>query len=225
MYYYTKLRDESAYEAKESIMKTSLTLLVGVILAAGAFAETHQVSAILDHETTNWNRSVQLEQFDPSLGILTSVAIQVEGSLEGSFQHELTGEESGTWSDFMIMTLNVSVANQWIIGFDGAHVANGELGSFDGVLDFAGTSGETYDYAIPISGGTVRTSGFEAYLGDGAVSVQLVSQAMANMSQTGSGTMVSTATCGGTVTLTYDYSPATIPNEDTSWSAVKALYR
>ena len=153
------------------------------------------------------------------------MTVTVGGSLIGEFRHEITGGGTGTWDDVMEVNLHVSLNDELIIQFDGSYTAGGDLNSYDGILDFEGNSGVTHPFSIPLAGGVVRSTGFGQFVGTGRIPIQVIAHADASLSMTGSGSMGSSASCGATVSIKYDYLPAAVANEDVSWSEVKTLFR
>ncbi len=206
-------------------MKTTILILALTLVVSGAFAETYVTSGVIPQQPTDWDSVVWLEQFNPSRGDLESMTITVGGALLGEFRHEITGITPGSWSDEMSVTLSASLNDDMIIEFDGAYTATGNLNPFDGTLDFEGNSGATHPFSIPLAGGVIRSTGFDQYIGIETLPIRVTAQALASLSQTVSGSMESTATCGATVSITYVYVPLAVANENATWSDVKTLFR
>jgi hypothetical protein len=211
--------------SKEYAVKIMSMILLLTLVTSGAIAETYVTSGVIPQQTTSWHSFVWLEQFNPARGELESMTVTVGGALIGEFRHEITGTTPGSWSDEMTVTLHASLNDEVIIIFDGAYAAEGNLSPYDGFLDFEGNSGATHPFSIPLAGGVTRSTGFGSYVGTGTIPIQVIAHSNASLSQSRSGTMESSATCGATVSISYVYTPAAVANENASWSDVKTLFR
>lgn len=115
--------------------------------ASNASAQTQQLcfTDSVPFTTTNWNDSVSVSKFDPALGTLQSVSITFTGSIVGSAQAESLDTSpttvTETFQGQIILTrpdlstlASVLPQAQFVDTFT----------SFDGTIDFAGTSGTSH---------------------------------------------------------------------------------
>lgn len=117
------------------------------LLATAASAQTAQTcaTASIPFTTTNWNSSVSIPKFDPALGTLQSITVELNGSIDGTAKVEsqdnaasvvtlsFQGQISLTRPDLSTLVVVVPAAN-----------FNHSFTAYDGTLDFAGTSGATH---------------------------------------------------------------------------------
>lgn len=179
-------------------------------------------------KTTGWTDSAAISRFDPSLGTLDQVIVTVGDSIGGTFSIEnldpgatpvamtetarLTAELPGTAKDLTATSSNGIAFN---------------LGGYDGTVDFTGASGATAaipdpsvsaatyfpGYVYPfkdISNTATLTSrdALAAYTGTGTVSVPVLTGGGSVLTGPGNLEAVSTQTTGGTLTVSYVYTPA-----------------
>lgn len=91
---------------------------------------------------TNWKKTVTLPKFDPSLGTLTSVLLKLTGEVSGTASVE-SKDPSPTMvtatftADISLMRPDMSV----LMAVLPSEAITLPLGSYDGVIDFAGPSG------------------------------------------------------------------------------------
>src|SRR5262245_49539211 len=75
-------------------IRTMKKLLMSVSLASMAMASSqantlsYSASTVPDPDITNWSKTVNLTQFDPSLGSLNSITLEIEGHILGSIRVE-----------------------------------------------------------------------------------------------------------------------------------------
>ena len=161
---------------------------------------------------TDWSSSLTVPQFDPSLGTLLSAKVELLGSLNSQVRVENTSAGSVTikvtvQGDLVLTAPNVSLTKQ-LKPLDGALFA---AAPFDGVIDFAGTSGHDFGLQTATDGASATLTNpvdLAPYIGVGTV--PLTGEAN-NVSSTvsGGGGIVSTlnSTASGDYTVTYHYAP------------------
>jgi len=122
-----------------------LHALAALTLVAAPLAAAETCTQVaLSPQAPNWTRPVLVERFDPLLGTLTGVRIELAGSVDGLARIEqLTTSGASYTLQFQAFfelrrpDATALVSTQPSQG----HVV--DLTGFDGVLDFAGTSGRT----------------------------------------------------------------------------------
>jgi hypothetical protein len=167
----------------------------------------------LPSDLTNYNKTVSLPKFDPTLGTLTSVEVSFTGSITSDVQTEnlsitsaatITANASGVVS-VSGPGLNLSVPLTVIDGsFDAA--------TYDGTTDFGGTSG--HDFGPKTASGTKTASigdaaTLAAFTGTGAGTVDATVSANAEASSSGGGSLATNAvtSAAAAITVTYHYTP------------------
>jgi hypothetical protein len=167
--------------------------------------------------TTNWSQNVVLPLFDPLLGTLTDITLQLTGGVFGSARLESQDGSPAT------INYNLS-AIVTATGLNGLSVlvlpaANGVFNAtaYDGTTDFGGTSGATFNNlsnADTNSTSSNSAGNLAAYTGVGNFTVALAANGASSSS--GSGNLITSFTtqAGALVSVTYTYddpSPAPEP--------------
>lgn len=118
--------------------------LGAALLAVPAAAQTQTVcfNGSIPLTNTNWNNSVSVSKFDTALGTLQSISFQLSGNIAGSVKIESLDSAATvvqtnfqatltlTRPDLSVIVVTIPIAN-----------FNDSLTSYDGLLDFGGTSG------------------------------------------------------------------------------------
>jgi hypothetical protein len=192
--------------------------VVGLVMAFGstAFSATISYSGSVALTETDWADSVSITQFNPALGTLNSVQINVDAHLEGSARFEHRGNKPatitmGVWADFQVQRPDAS----YLVGASPGLFADELVTNFDGTLDFGGTSGRTYDpFSADLSNAEVTSDAADLALFTGTGDIVLPVRADATSGAMGSGNLlldVQTLASAG-VTVTYDYAPVPEPS-------------
>lgn len=187
------------------------TLAAFAIGAGGANADTLTFSDTHAPQLTDWHdSSLAINQFDPALGTLNSINVTLEGNIFGDIKLENTGSEPATITGSLkanIDLLTGSILITQVLPLS-THVFN--AATFDGAIDFGGTSGVTFGdlTASDSKSVNVPVADWAAFIGLGNVSFTL--DALGKSGATGGGNAISqfiTLADAG-VTVTYDYGPA-----------------
>ena len=126
--------------------------LIGLALFAGAAQADPggQTSPVcfndqIPLQTTNWNSSVTVSKFDPSIGILTRVEFELQGDITGSASVEsLDAAATTVTTDYQAaITLTRPDLSVIVVATPNANFID-NLSAFDGVIDFMGTSGNQH---------------------------------------------------------------------------------
>ena len=214
-------------------MKTNTVAhkLLGLVLVGGTLATFSARADLLsfsasypaplgEFQIPDWTSSVTLPRFDPSLGTLNSITFRLSGTVQGSAQSENTSPSAGN-----DITLNLSAALQLFRpgSLDLANrlvvttptVANTFTASvYDGVTDFAGTSGVTYaGLSATKVNKTVFSSDADKALFTGLGTIDLPLTAIGKSRATGGGSAISVfdTQARGEVTVTYNYGASAVP--------------
>lgn len=198
-------------------------LVVGALLLTGsARAATISYSDSYGFASTDWGGgsspdgsvTLTLDKFDPSLGTLSSVTLECVAELNATWGIENKDAQAKDYTGNITATVTFELPSGF---FDQSSVAPQaqasqavSLGSFDGVVDYSGTSGATIS-GITASGSESPTnpvlSMFLASLGD--TTFDLLVGATASTSTTGGGSVSEyyLTQAKGTATVTYTYVP------------------
>jgi hypothetical protein len=192
--------------------------VVGLVMAFGstAFSATISCSGSVPLTETDWADSVSIPQFNPALGTLNSVQIDVAAHMEGTAKFEHRGGKPATIT--MGLWANVEVQRPdttFLAGATAFQQTQDSVTQFDGTVDFGGTSGRTYN-ALSANdvNGTVTSDAADLALFTGTGNIVLPVLANATSGFTGSGNLVfdvQTSASAG-VTVTYNYAPVPEPS-------------
>lgn len=206
-----------------------VNLVLGAALAASAvtsaqaatvtYSQSYGPTSLVGFPVPVFN-PISLAQFDPSLGALQGVVIDLDLSANASISLENFGAAPA-----MVMAQNVST-----VGFTGAGITpfsaiatlteNRNLTAFDGVLDLGGTSGFSVNgVALGQAQFNVAAGNFGIFTGNGSYNGTLngnlgafVQGISTNDFTSGFGSIAS-----GTVSITYTYTPPAAVPEPATW--------
>jgi hypothetical protein len=181
------------------------TLAAIVVTAGTASAASISYSASSgDYAITNFNQTLSLQQFDTSLGILTSVTLDIVGFINGNAKFESLDAASYLIRANVSAILNLTQGGVTLFSLNPSNSKSYQATAFDGVVDFAGTSGITLDIILDEDVATrTLTNNLESFIGSGNVNFLL--SAIADSSVTGSGNILSQigTLAKGQLTVTY----------------------
>jgi hypothetical protein len=207
-----------------------LALLALGLAALPASAATVTYSATVPLQTTDWSTTLDFPKFDPMTGMLTSVTVEVRDSLVHKIEYENTSTSSGsTFHDSTYVTVDVMrpASTSLVTAISKLYKA-GTVALYDGAIDYAGTSGVTFDGLVNCTTWSSTTAApADLALFTGAGNVTLPCQAAAYFLFSYSGGNANyrlTTQAAASVTLTYTYT-AVVPAQATSWGRIKSLYR
>lgn len=182
-----------------STIRTSALIALIFPLAAEAF-DVQQFFASAPLTPTNSNRIISVPQFDSAAGSLEAVELSLWGHVEGSARFESLNASNRT------VTMNLA-ARIDLKNFDGTLISSvlpitsvtDTVTGYDGVLDFAGTSGRTF------SNLTANTSAPLQSFTDAATLNLFTGSGLMNFPVTGTGA----STASGPGNIVYQFSTAT----------------
>ena len=197
-------------------MKKLATLLVGVALATGANAATVAFTDSFGLATTNWTHAIGASQFNGALGTLNSATFTFTDDIVQSFKGENTGNSPDTLTpiagaQFLFRRSLATLLSTTVSGAGTAFNAT----AFDGLSDFAGTSGTVFANVTANGTGTFTVTGaaLAALIGSGTVgSAGYDVRAIGNGSiQTDNGNLDSSISTQAryNLRLVYDFTPRT----------------
>ena len=121
-----------------------MVVLVG-LLSAPAAANTITYTDSIALDTTNWSDTVSIPKFNPTFGTLDSIKYTLTGHVEGTakFENQDGAAATITMDLSSILKLQRPDLTTIVISVPVASTSD-DVAAYDGVLDYAGTSGKTY---------------------------------------------------------------------------------
>ena len=191
-----------------------------LILSASAPADIVTYNYSQPTTTTNWTETFAVQQFNPALGTLNSVTLNLDGDLSQTFQFEnLDGPGTITFSNGLttgcMFELEYSGGSNLLL-LDIENTPTYAFDDFDGNIDFTGTSGNTDTVGVIDSFFDVFTDvpTLSAFTGTGTIDLDAIATGRSYYEATSGNIIVGVmTTAGADVSVTYDYTipePATI---------------
>jgi hypothetical protein len=209
---------------------SSALLLLCLSAAVGA-ADTVTHSASVPLQTTNWSSTLTIPRLDPVVGVLQGVTIEVQDSLVVTIQYENRSPNSGsTLQDSVYATVDVlkPVSGSYVTAISQLY-QTGTVGVFDGVVDFAGTSGVSFFNMVSATNWSATLTApadLAVFAGTGTVDLPCQAVGRAFLSSTGgNNTHIVRTKAAAVVRVTYTYTPNSVAARPRTWGAVKGLYR
>lgn len=201
-----------------SVLPFARQIPFGLVLAAFALpahADLQTYTASIPLETTNWTRTASLPRFNTALGTLEGVSLSITGHIEGTAKYESLDTQAATITINFTANLSVRRPDNNVVLLSSSPVFNrvDMVTAYDGVLNFAGTSGATYN-AISSDQTTQFVPAFPLNAADqalfvGAGNVVFSVSANGQTTATGAGNLVSSFSqkASATLSVTYFYTP------------------
>jgi hypothetical protein len=168
-------------------------------------------TASLASAPTDWTQALTVAQFDPSLGTLTSVDIIDAGAFTSQIAVESKDAAPSTITATVSGSLTLSGAGVSGLVTTGSTNETFDASAFDGVVDFAGTSGHDFgpQTASGVNSTTINSpAALTAFEGTGSVAFTLV--AHATSAATGAGNLITQirSSASAQVSVVYHYVPS-----------------
>jgi hypothetical protein len=141
---------------------------------AGALLE-ESYSGMVDLQLTDWTESLSVQQFDEHNGDrkLVSICIHLEGLVSGSAALESLDNSPAKVSVQLSAMISLSLAGSDLAVIIPIADDSFNASSFDGMIDFGGTSGMTFEKLAASDSTdnklTLEDAAFAKFLGDGMV--------------------------------------------------------
>jgi len=189
-------------------------------MATLASAGTVTYSDSIDLTSTNWSDTVSIQKFDASLGTLVSIEFTLSGHVEGTIRFESMDSSPTTVDACLKAEIELRRPDDSLIveTFPLASVSE-DVTAYDGVMDWGGTSGRTYD---GLSGDKTETlvspppsSDLALFTGTGSIVLPIVATGCSTAS--GGGNLISQfiTSASAYVEVTYTYDEPAIPEPAT----------
>jgi hypothetical protein len=192
-----------------SLGSTVAFALTGAAASAGTVIFTDSVVLT----TTNWSETLSVSQFDSALGTLTNVMVTLDGGVEGSAQAESLDAAPATvtldlGADITASTTSVgALANVLPVV---STVVN--LDTFDGAVDFGGTSGVNTGTvsATDSDMNTFTGATLASFIGSGNISVLVEAVGASTGSGAGNLATVFATSAFADITVKYTFEDAPV---------------
>lgn len=195
---------------KQLLLSTALIVGAGTMASAATISFT---SDLADQRTNFSGAAIGVQQFDASLGTLESVEISLEGRVSGGARYESEDAAPGSIDLNLaaMVSLSTNALGQIIVTLPTiTEIVN--VTAFDGLFDFAGTSGGSVaGLTSSDTKSTTLLSGFAEFIGSGLVDLQLGGLGVSTATGPGNLTTGFQTYAGGEVTVTYTYTDAPAP--------------
>jgi hypothetical protein len=162
-------------------------------------------------QRTNWSSSVTVPQFDPSLGTLDSIEFKLKGTVTGLARFE--SRDNGPTTVVMMLKAKVTLMrpdlSPLVVVLPLVQTSD-NVTAFDGIIDFGGTSGRTYDN---LSGDLTDSNvlnppgpvDLATFVGLGNVTLPATAEGMSFGSGSGNLVQQFMTNAGAEATVTYNY--------------------
>ncbi|WP_016951112.1 PEP-CTERM sorting domain-containing protein [Anabaena sp. PCC 7108] len=187
------------------------TTLAGIVATAGTAnaASLSYTASSGDYSPTDFSETLSIQKFDSSLGTLTSVFLEITGSIKANAGLESLSASSSTITANVGADMYLTQDNNQLFFIKPTNSESYQATAFDGQIDFSGTSGKTINDIMDSEyKNTTLTSDLydlAAYIGSG--NIDFLFSATAKSSVSGSGNIVSqiNTNAKGTLKVTYNY--------------------
>ena len=185
-------------------------LLWMLICVQSAWAKEITTTNIVPPQLTDWRSTIQVDQFDPAQGILLRVDAVIRGDLLGTARYE----SLDSLATDMTVKMSADTELRWpdgpvIIAAFPAASRTQPTTEFDGVVDFAGTSGATLEgvigFDVSKTATFTQTEELQRFIGVGQSDFQVTTSGRSRASGAGNLSARFSLTTSAQITITYTY--------------------
>jgi hypothetical protein len=205
---------------KKLLIALSLAAAFGALSTAQAatisFADSTGV------QTTNWSDSLVFGKFDTSLGTLTSIRFDLNGTVQGIGNAESMDASPSNVTLTLASLLSLKRPdNSTLVVTNPVFSQVFAFSQFDGVINFGGTSGSSTGTVSSTNSNffvSSSASDFALFSALGGGNIALGLSALGNSSGSGSGNLITqfSTSAAGNALVTYTYTAATAVPEPAS---------
>ncbi|MBM3777318.1 MAG: PEP-CTERM sorting domain-containing protein [Acidimicrobiia bacterium] len=185
----------------------TLALSAGSAQAASITVNSNTIA----NTTTNWSNNLVFNQFDPSLGTLTSILLTLFGNVAGTAKFESLDAAPAT----VTMKLQAQITltrpdTSTLVTVLPVVTVIESVAAFDGTFDFGGTSGRTFEgLSAAASDFVTLTSVPDLALFTGLGTVSLATNATGQSTGSGAGNLITqfATNAGAFGQIQYNYLP------------------
>jgi hypothetical protein len=192
------------------------TLAALALTGPARAAMTSWEEVALPVATTDYTKTVTLTKFDPTLGTLVGVSLRLTGEVTGNIRFESLDSDPSTITATLRANLQLKDSGGALLASLAPQVQRIEnVSAFDGLIDFGGASGRSFlnlsAVAGPVTYDTTAPGLLAGYVGPGTFNVSFLALAASTSSGSGNISNFFQTQAGGTVSVRYEYEPATAP--------------
>ncbi|MDZ8184308.1 MAG: choice-of-anchor E domain-containing protein [Nostoc sp. ChiSLP02] len=186
------------------------TTLAGIVATSGvANAASLSYTSSTNYEFTDIiDAPLSIQKFNSSLGTLKGVTIEFTGDILGNAGFENRSPSASQATVTLGSQLSLELNNQSLLTLNPKYTSQYQVAKYDGITDYAGTSGKTLSNLTATQFGTqsfTDTQFLQSFIGNG--NVDFLFSAIANSLVSGSGNIrsyIDTYAKAG-VKVTYNY--------------------
>jgi len=148
----------------EFICKTAFFFVVISACLLSASADQMEFCDSIPDNFAGWNSNVSLPKFDPEMGTLRAVDLSCKMNLSQEAKIENENSEATNYTLVLsgAMIVELPLSDNLTISFN--HSTQGNLSGYDGITDFAGTSGSKSISEIPTEAATRSIANISDFL-------------------------------------------------------------
>ena len=204
-------------------MKTAAYLLTSLaILCGSSYAALLPQTFVFAQTAESFTQLVNLAQFDPSLGTLTGINVQIQGSsVSSATVTNTTGARSTTFTSSADLFLVDATLPALVYGEALPAVIATSVSAPGGATNFSLTAQKTSNTTyVPFSGTVFQGTADNGsptplisttpFIGTGIYLLNFDGDDTSSCGPVGSGCTINSKTGGGTVTVTYVYNPSSV---------------
>jgi hypothetical protein len=178
-----------------------------ITAAQAATLTTVKYESVVDVQKTNFEKFVNLPKFDPSLGELQKVFVQLGSEVQGSIRLENLDAQSADVTANLAAEVSLLKPDNSLLltTLPTASIAK-TFAADDEILDYEGASGATYDnLSNSKTASTSFTSDFDLFIGSNTLTLPVT--AVAKSAGTGAGNLaqIFKTLAGAKVEVVYEY--------------------
>lgn len=220
--------------------RSCVVALVASLSLCASVAAQQCATQSVPLQQTNWTSTAALPRFDPSLGVLRSVEIELVASFEGDAYFENLQPGPVATSTTTVFQTDVQRPDgSVLLSASRAFAFSDSVAAFDGTIDFAGPSGFAHvGYGATSTQALQLTNGADLALfsgpagAPGTIDLQLTCQGFGQITGGGGSYVSQTATRGGVPTLRVCYvfeapqcATQDVAMQSTNWSTTRTFTR
>jgi len=213
------------------------SLTVALSLSLGVFAADAQAGSVTYNGTYSLSPylssspyafpAAAFPRFDVPTGCLTSVCVKLDGLVTGGVSFENYENFPKTVTTTFTAKIELARPDLTLLATVQPAVSTSDpVTAFDGVLDYAGTSGLTHSNLFASAADSLCMTdavNLALFSGPGVISLPCTTT---NLSvQSGANSWSFAIKAAATATITYTYTDCAVPAKPTTWGRIKSLYR
>lgn len=194
--------------------RLAVLLCLMVLLQLGSLlnvsADTIEHVSNIGLTTTNWVSSVTVPKFDPALGELKSITFVLKAHVESAVKFESLDAAPATVTTTVSGSITLQrpdMSNILTVLPFSQQVEN--VSTFDGTIDFGGTSGRTYPQVSADNSGSITSpppvSDLALFTGSGEITLPVVATAVAAVSGPGNVIQQINTSASAEIKVIYEY--------------------